>query len=647
MEQANPFVATFETGRHYKVHKSYVYVAPIVAVIFTIFVVFINGIQGWVELYMAFQSGKIGVNPLFVIGGIILGLAVVIGAFVGLYALAWRNMSYVFDEREFSYYSGIITKRRVHVPYSRVQSVNHRASIIQRLFGVCTVVIDSAGGSTNKGVRVPYLRLETAERMRVELFMRKAAVAAGQESAVVYAAYADTDSAEGAQAEAARLAQIRSQAPVAPGAEKAQAAAAVAVTSWVCPQCGAESQGKFCGGCGSPAPENVMVGSAVQQPNALDTVAGVVGDWRGVYGGTAAFGEEPVTHEFGLTNRELLLTAVSHDTPFAIALIIFFTFMVAFGFMLLDQDDFSIMIAGFAIPIVIISTVATWLIGLLSVFIAYGNFRTRRRGSRIEVERGLLARESSGIDIARVQSIEIRQSFIRRIIGYCEVSLGRIDAAGEQNKGNNNSKMNTKGLVIHPFVKLDQVDEILDNLVPELTDRPRRTDRQALPTPAFRRALLRRCVWYNWVLWVGICICICWAVLAAFVNDGAIHFVTPASQAQYSSFMTTSLVIATIICVAVTVCRGVGAVLWARHSGYIWNQKYLLLYNDGLATSESIIPRQKIQAAATRSNPFQRRLSLVTLHAITAAGTHSTTAKLVDVSAEAGAEYLDWVKPRR
>ena len=116
-------------------------------------------------------------------------------------------------------------------------------------------------------------------------------------------------------------------------------------------------------------------------------------------------------------------------------------------------------------------------------------------GSRIEVERGLLARDFSGIDIARVQSIEVRQSFIRRIIGYCELSLGRIDAAGEQNSGNNNSKANTKGLVIHPFVKLDRVDEIIDGLMPEYADRPHREECTSLPKPALRRALLRRCIW--------------------------------------------------------------------------------------------------------------------------------------------------------
>lgn len=643
MEQANPFIATFETGRHYKVHKSYVYVAPIVAVLAVIFVTLINGARGWVDLAMAVRNGEINVDPLVIVGLSVLGLVVLVGLFVLLYWLAWKNMWYVFDEREFSFYSGIITKRRVHMPYARVQSVNQRASIIQRVFGVCTVMIDSAGGAANKGVRVPYLRLETAERLRAELFMRKAAVAAGAESSLVYLAHADTASVEGAQAEAARIARERAQAPVAPGSEAAVAAASA---QWVCPQCGKQNGGKFCGGCGAQAPAVTSVPAAAH-PNALDATMGVVGDWRGVYGGAAAFGEEPVSHEYGLSNRELLLTTISHDTPIGVALTVGLTLVITLALVILVQDEVALTIAKLAFPIVFGATVITWVLGLFTVMFSFGNFRARRRGTRIEVERGLLTRVSSGIDIARVQSIEVRQSFVRRLIGYCEISLGRIDSAGEQNQGNNDSKMNTKGLVVHPFVKIDRVDEIIDGLVPEFGDRPRRVDCEPLPRPALRRALLRRCIWYNWALWIAVFVGAFWGIIAILLNAGIVRFASAASFDQYSSFMMGSLAIVIGVCAVVTVCRGVSAVLWAKHSGQVWNDSYLLVYNDGLSTAESVIPRQKIQAAATRSNPFQRRLSLTTLQAITAAGTRSTIAKLIDIPAETGAAYLDWVKPRR
>ena len=613
MPQETRFIATFETGRHYKVHRSYIWVGPITATAAVIVVVLLNSIQGLVQLGLAIRDGNIAVSVPLAIGLGALGLFVLFGLLVGLYALGWRNMSYVFDEREFSYYSGIITKRRVHVPYARIQSVNHHASLIQRIAGVCTVAIDSAGGSSNKAVRVPFLRLETAERLRAELFMRKAAAAEGAQ--VDYAAHADSDSPEGQRWEAERMRQVRGQAPVAPGAATFVATA-------------------------------VTAGQDRPAPNALDEAAGVLGDWRGVYGGVAhgAFGEEPISYEFGLSNHELLLTTVSHDTPIAVALIVGLAFMVTLAFCLLAQDEVAAFLSTVALPIVVLSTVVTWVFGLVGVAFSYGNFHARRRGSRIEVERGLVSREFSGIDVERVQSIEVRQSFIRRLIGYCELSLGRIDAAGEQNSGNNKSKANTKGLVIHPFVKIDRVDEIVDGLVPELADRPRRGECETLPQPALRRALLRRCLWYNWMLWITVAVAICWGVLRLLTSTGGIVFASAERYAQYNAFLNISLAIVIAIWLVVTVARGASAVLWARQSGYAWNRRYLIVHNDGLSTATSTIPRNKIQAATTRDNPFQRRLALTTLRAVTAVGTHSTTVRLLDVPAEVGTAYLEWLE---
>ena len=182
-QSAPAFSVTFETGRHYKVHKSYIWLGPIIAVLAVIVVALFNSIGSIMQGLSALEEAGASIPVLSVAGGIIGGIALLYGLTVALYALGYKNMSYVFDEREFSFYSGIITKRRVHLPYARVQSVNHRASVIQRLAGVCTVVIDSAGGASNKALRVPFLRLETAERLRVDLFVRKAAVEAGAANA--------------------------------------------------------------------------------------------------------------------------------------------------------------------------------------------------------------------------------------------------------------------------------------------------------------------------------------------------------------------------------------------------------------------------------------------------------------------------------
>ena len=603
--QPSPFVVTFETGRHYKVHKSYVWLGPVVAVLAVAVIALANSMPGIMQGITALQNADVHVPVLAAVAGAIIGLVVLYGIVLAVYALAYKNMSYVFDEREFSFYSGIITKRRTHIPYARVQSVNHRATIVQRLAGVCSVSIDSAGGASNKALRVPFLRLETAERMRVDLFVRKAAVEAGMEHVVTYDPNADTASIAGAQVEAMRVQEGRAQAPMAPGASIAS------------------------------APNGPAGQAATMSPNVLDTVGGVVGDWRGAYGGLVA-GLEPASYELGLSNHELLLTSISHSTPLAVAVVLGLSFAVSIGSIAFVGDSFSRTMVAFMAPIVLGTVLVSWLIGVIGTAISFGNFRARRRGSRIEVERGLLQRDFSGIDIARVQSVEIRQSLIRRMIGYCEISLGRINA-GSDEAGKQNNSSSTRGLVVHPFVKIDRVDEIIDGLAPELTDRPRIEELAKLPAPAFRRSILRRCVWYN----AGLYVLIALGILVVLVNSTPGGISATAARGFYGM-----VGIVAAICVVYTIGRAVGAVFWARGSGYTWNRNYLMLFNDGLSVERVIIPRQKIQSGSTRSNPFQRRLSLTGIAAMTAAGTRSTSVKLIDVPDEVGAAYLEWLKPR-
>ena len=104
----------------------------------------------------------------------------IIGAIaVGAAALAYRYKWYEFGSAEFSFYSGILSKKRTHIPYQRVQSVNEKMSLLQRIVGVCTVTIDTAGGADNKALVVPYVEKSAAERIRRELFMRKSLIAQG------------------------------------------------------------------------------------------------------------------------------------------------------------------------------------------------------------------------------------------------------------------------------------------------------------------------------------------------------------------------------------------------------------------------------------------------------------------------------------
>ncbi|MDE8703928.1 PH domain-containing protein, partial [Adlercreutzia equolifaciens] len=87
--------------------------------------------------------------------------------------VSYKHLYFTVGPDEFTLYSGVFNKKRFHVPYQRVQSVDQRATLLQRIFGVCTVAIDTAGGPSNKAIVVPYVTKAQAEWLRTELYNRK------------------------------------------------------------------------------------------------------------------------------------------------------------------------------------------------------------------------------------------------------------------------------------------------------------------------------------------------------------------------------------------------------------------------------------------------------------------------------------------
>ena len=168
-----------ENRERHAVHSSYIW---------------LGGLQGAAAVFAALLVGVLPqivpelFNPdslgQFVNGGlaaIIIALLFLSTVIVSLAAsliyrlVSYKHIWYEFGDEEFSFYSGIFNKKRVHVPYRRIQSVDQTASLLQRVFGVCTVQIDTAGGASNKAVSVPFLRKADAEALRADLFARKSA----------------------------------------------------------------------------------------------------------------------------------------------------------------------------------------------------------------------------------------------------------------------------------------------------------------------------------------------------------------------------------------------------------------------------------------------------------------------------------------
>ena len=567
-----------EPPRHH-VHHSYIWLGSIQAGAALFFVVLVSGFSGFVG---ALADGEtIGDDlPLLmlVIGAIVLGLVLIIGLVALFQWLSYKHLYYIIGPEEFNLYSGIFNKKRVHVPYQRIQSVDQRASLLQRVFGVCTVSIDTAGGSNNKAVQVPYVQKSQAEQLRTELFARKQYATAVQE-----------------------------------GMAPQEAAVAVAAASGVVlPQAGAAGQAAVAGSAGQ-APHNV-----------LDAPAEIWTDVRGVFGGSAV-DTGKVTYEYGLTNKELLFTGLSNNTAFVLVILGILGGAAQFAsqmapvltgmvdplvgqFMLLSGQLFGGNLVAAGVALVLVIAAVMWLLSIVGSAISFGGFRACRRDNRIEVERGLLQHQFQGVSVDRVQSVIVKQSFIRRLLGYCELSLGKIDAAAESS--DEQQKSLSQGLVVHPFVKMSRVPEILAGLVPEFAGVP--VESTPVAPVALRRALIRRGIIQGTGLWLAVIIAIGQLCSNAFIvpdGDGVIALF----------YINTGAFIGYALCLVLFVLDLVGAVLWFRGSGFAYNEHFMQVSNGGFARETVSFPRKKIQFGYTKTNPFQRRARTATVSARTAA----------------------------
>lgn len=587
-----------ELQKHH-VHHSYIWLGSLRTAFMLLVVVAFSSFSAIIG---AISDGEVitrGDIPtlVLIIGAVIVGIVVLVALIAVYQVISYKHLYYELGPEEFNLYSGILNKKRVHVPYQRIQSVDQRATLIQRIFGVCSVSIDTAGGASNKAVMVPYVQKTQAEELRRELFARKQYVVAVQNGVA-------------SEAEAA--------------------AAAVAVAAGAVPQGAHEAA----------------------NANVLDAPAEIWQDVRGVFGG-AAVDTGRVTYEYGMSNKELIFTGLSNNTAFFVVVIGIVGAVAQF------MGEMAPLLSGTMEPLVgnvvgasvqlfggnliaagvaafVGASLVLWLLSAIGACISYGGFRACRRDNRIEVEHGLLQHRFQGVDVDRVQSVVVKQSFIRRLLGYCELSLGKIDAAAEGSDDQQKS-LNQQGLVIHPFVKMTRVPEILAGIIPEFADVP--TDNIPVAPVGLRRAIIRRCLIQGTGFWLAVLVAVGQIAVNVLANPAV------PDEAMTLFFVNNGALFGYALAVVLLILDAVGAVLWFRGSGFAYNERFMQVSNGGFARETISFPRKKIQFGYTKTNPFQRNAGTATVSARTAAGIGGTTIRLIDAREDDARAWLAWLKP--
>lgn len=566
-----------QTGVRHSLHHCYIWLGALRAAPI-IFICGFSSLPGLTKLAEAL--GFISVNAFFAAVLLLLAFTVLICAVVmGARAWTYRYTWYEFDETEFSFYSGILNKRRTHVPYSKIQSVNERTSLLQRLAGVRTVNIDTAGGASNKALVISYVERSAAEYLRRELFRRKHIEGEGERVAAV-------------------------------------------------------------------APS-----SLAGQGNVLDAAAAVMDDIRGVFAKDAV-NTGVVTCEYRLGNKELLFSALCGRASFGLALATVMAALVVMATLailavLVDSTTFfaatgvpksDLMLAcGLTGFLLLLCLAMTWVTYLVGVCLSYGGFQARRRGGRIEVERGLITHVFNGIDVDRIQSVHIHQTFFQRLMRCCSVSYGRIGVASGEESSSSSSQSETDKLVVHPFLPIAEAWNVVQGLTPEYAHAP--VASTPMPKVALRRAITRRAMLKGVGFWLAVVLLLLRA--AVFAADA------PAARghAQFGGLAAATLMPGLLLCIAIAAIEVVGAFLWHRRSAFGFDGSGTIVVNGGYSTDTVIVPRKKMQYACLRTNPLQRHAGVATVLVCTAAGVRGRDERLIDVPIAEASAWLDWAQP--
>ncbi|MGA9287055.1 MAG: PH domain-containing protein [Anaerobacillus sp.] len=122
-----------------------------------LFFVFVGGGNG----YSWWHFLAIGALVIFTIGNGVLG---------------WFFYTYHVTNKELRIHQGFIFRKKRFIPSERIQSIDFSQGVIQRLFGLVKVQIETAGGGGEPEVVMSALRRADAEVLRSELYEKRKTV---------------------------------------------------------------------------------------------------------------------------------------------------------------------------------------------------------------------------------------------------------------------------------------------------------------------------------------------------------------------------------------------------------------------------------------------------------------------------------------
>ncbi len=546
---------------------------------------------------------------LAILGIVIFVLLLILGSIF----LSWRVTTWQLTDKGLRLRRGVLFKRDLTIPYERINAINTHADVVYRLLGLVALKVETAADDTFSNMQVDGMKRADAELLRSEIFKRRQ-VALADDKQDLGESLVTTESGDVvitdpliAEALGVSVGEPMPQSLL----ERIGAANPVTMS-----------------GTGMPiAPGE----TTVPQQDFAHSVSEMSESFRGVFAGDAVV-EEPVEAEYTLSVRELVLAGLANASiaPIFVAIIGFVSQLPAFLLPTSEQFEFLQRFAMSNTVIVIVMSlvvaVLIWAGSVAASVLGYGGFTLKKRGRRLEIGRGLVSQTQNMIDLNRVQFISINRGFIMKLLGYATITAHTIQSASISS----DDESNTFGIIVHPFIKYDEVEGLLNRMMPDFADI------HGIPQERIARVAVRRNVIRTLLTgWLPVIV----PLTIAHVVLMRAGFLPIAGFMPWSElFHWTVLVVLLVILVfSITL-----SVLSGRNARVGHDEKRYGITTGALGRRSAYFVRNKIQNLVLDQNPFQRRLGIYTFRVTTATDDSQSLLALRDITQEQADELVEW-----
>ncbi len=84
--------------------------------------------------------------------------------------ISWLRHTYQFDEKELRIEHGVFVRKKRYIPYERIQSIDVTEGVLQRMFGLAKVQIETAGGNPLEGAEAVLPAISKQKAQSIQAF---------------------------------------------------------------------------------------------------------------------------------------------------------------------------------------------------------------------------------------------------------------------------------------------------------------------------------------------------------------------------------------------------------------------------------------------------------------------------------------------